>query len=181
MNKLVKDALFGAIGGLAGTVVIGQVMSAIYKLQPEKDKKLEQSLMPEQPPHKLVRTLIEDGLGVEITDESKSTLAKAVQFGYGIGWGAAYGVLREEIPAIAKAGGLPFGVALTLLGWGALLPLFKLSPAPHKLPLSAHARGLVSHYAYAATVEGVCEVCEAIDRAVAEKPQTIERELRRVA
>jgi uncharacterized membrane protein YagU involved in acid resistance len=181
MNKLIKDALFGAAGGFVGTVVIGAVMKAVSKLQSEEDKQLEQRLIPEEPPHKLARVFIEDGLGIQITDDTTSTLGRVVQFGYGTSWGAAYGILRHRFPGIARAAGLPFGVGLTLLGWGALLPLFKLSPAPHKLPLSAHARGLVSHYAYAATVEGVCELCEAIDRAATEKPLRTKPELREVA
>jgi hypothetical protein len=181
MNKFTKDALFGGVGGLVGTVVIAAVMKRISMLQSDEDKQLEHRLIPEEPPHKLASVLIEDGIGIQITDDTKSALARVVQFGYGTGWGAAYGVLRQRFPGIAKAAGLPFGVGLTLLGWGALLPLFKLSPAPHKLPLSTHARGLVSHYAYAATVEGVCELCEAIDRAATQKPSTTKPQLREVA
>ena len=181
MNKYIKDALFGALGGFAGTVAIGAAMNVVSKLQSEEDKQLERRLIPEPPPHKLASLLIEDGLGVQITDETKSTLARVVQFGYGTAWGAAYGILRKKYPDIAKAAGLPFGIGLALLGSAVLLPAFKLTPPAHKLPLSAHVGGLISHYAYAATAEGVCELCEAIERAVTEKSPRTKPELRQVA
>jgi uncharacterized membrane protein YagU involved in acid resistance len=181
MNKLIKDAIFGAIGGLAGTLVIGQAMKILSKLQPEEDKQLEQRLIREPPPEKLVKTIVEDALGVEIPDETRTKLGQAVQLGYGISWGAIYGVMRNRYPAIAAAGGLPFGVGLSLLGWTVLLPIFNLTPAPHKLPASTHLTGLVSHYAYAATVEGTCELCEAIDRTEMTEPARTKTELRRVS
>jgi uncharacterized membrane protein YagU involved in acid resistance len=181
MNKLIKDAVFGAIGGLAGTLVIGQAMKVLSKLQPEEDRQLEQSLIREPPTEKLVKTIVEDALGVEIPGETRTKLGRAVQLGYGISWGAIYGVMRNRYPAIAAAGGLPFGVGLSSLGWTVLLPMFNLTPAPYKLPVSTHVSGLVSHYAYAATVEGTCELCEAIDRAATTEPARTKTELRRVS
>jgi uncharacterized membrane protein YagU involved in acid resistance len=181
MNKLIKDAIFGAIGGVAGTLIIGQAMKILAKLQPEEDKKLEQRLIQEPPTEKLVKMIVEDGLGVEIPGETRTKLGQAVQLGYGISWGAIYGVMRNRYPAIATAGGLPFGVGLSLLGWTVLLPMFNLTPAPHKLPASTHLTGLVSHYAYAAAVEGTCELCEAIERAVTTEPALTKTELRRVS
>ena len=49
MNRYIKDALFGAIGGIAGTFVIQQAMAGISKLQSEKDKRRKQELVPEHP------------------------------------------------------------------------------------------------------------------------------------
>jgi uncharacterized membrane protein YagU involved in acid resistance len=181
MNKLIKDAIFGAIGGLAGTLVIGHAMKVLSKLQPEEDRQLEQRLIREPPTEKLVKNVIEDALGVEIPGETRTKLGQAVQLGYGISWGAIYGVMRNRYPAIATAGGLPFGAGLSLLGWTVLLPMFNLTPAPHKLPASTHLTGLVSHYAYAATVEGTCELCEVIDRKVTTEPARTKTELRRVS
>jgi uncharacterized membrane protein YagU involved in acid resistance len=181
MNRIIKDAIFGALGGVAGTFVLAQAMKALSKIQPEEDKKLEERLIPEPPPEKLVKTILEDALGLEIRDDTKTQLGKAVQWGYGISWGTAYGVMRHRFPGLATAAGLPFGVGLTLMGWTVLLPAFNLAPAPHKLPVSAHVRGLVSHYGYAAAVEGTCELCELIDRAITSEPAKTKTELRRVS
>src|SRR5579883_333452 len=170
MNRFIKDAIFGAIGGVAGTFVIKKTMELVSELQSQEDKEIEKRLMKELPHEKLARVIVEYGLGIEITDETKFTLGTVVQWGYGISWGAAYGILRKEFPQVAKAGGLPFGVGLALLGPAVLLPLFNLSPGAHRLPLSAHARGLVSHYAYAAAVQGVCEIGDALEESVAHHP-----------
>ncbi|HEY2379887.1 MAG TPA: DUF1440 domain-containing protein [Terriglobia bacterium] len=181
MNRLIKNAIFGAIGGVAGTAVIGQAMGILSKLQPEKDRKLEEQLISENPTEKLARVVVEDALGIRISGETKSALGQAVRWGYGIGWGAVYGILRNEFPVMAKAGGLPFGIGLSLLGWTVLLPMFNLTPPPQKLPVSTHAQGLVSHYAYAAAVEGVCRLCNTVEQAATGAPQRTKPELRRVS
>jgi hypothetical protein len=181
MNRFIKDAIFGAIGGIAGTFVIGRVMGVMGELQSEEDKKLEEQLIVEQPTEKLARIIVQDGLGIEIEEETKSTLGKVCSGGMGSGGAPLTAFCGGSIQLLRKPGGLPFGIGLSLLGWTALLPLFHLAPAPHKLPLSAHARGLVSHYAYAAAVEGVCEVCEAVDRAVEGIPARTKAELRLVS
>src|SRR5689334_7431539 len=98
MNKLIKDAIFGAIGGLAGTIVIGQAMKVLSKLQPDEDRQLEQHLIREPPTAKLVKTVVEDALGVEIPGETRTKLGQVVQLAYGISWGAAYGVMRHQYP-----------------------------------------------------------------------------------
>src|SRR5437660_3360437 len=108
MNRYIKDALFGAIGGLAGTFVIGKVMGAISQLQSEADKKREKALMPEPPTEKLAWRLSEN-IGVELDPSKKATMGQAVQWGYGIFWGGVYGILRNQAPAISWGGGLPFG------------------------------------------------------------------------
>src|ERR1051326_7124323 len=97
MNRTTKDLLFGLIGGVAGTVVIGPVMSALSKLQSEKDKKMEERLVPEQPTEKLARKVAEGVLSTELGGEKKKTLGRVVYWGYGIVWGGVYGLLRRRI------------------------------------------------------------------------------------
>ena len=180
MNRYIKEALFGAIGGVAGTFVILKVMGAISQLQSEADRNREKALVPEPPTEKLARRLSEN-IGVALNPQNKAAMGKAVQWGYGIFWGGVYGILRHRVPALSRGAGLPFGVAFGLFGPAVVLPLTGLTPPAHQFPISAHGRGLVSHYAYAATVEGVCRACEAIDRAVTRKPERTKPELRRVS
>ena len=181
MNRYVKEALFGAIGGIAGTFVIQQAMAGISKLQSEEDKKRERQLVREQPPQKLARRIAENVVGVEIDADTKATIGTAIQWSYGIVWGGIYGILRKQFPAISWGAGLPFGVAFGLFGPGVLLPLMDLTPAARRFPLSAHGRGIVSHYAYAAAVEGVCRGCEAVEQALTQQPMRTKPELRQVS
>jgi uncharacterized membrane protein YagU involved in acid resistance len=180
MNRYIKDALFGAIAGAAGTFVITKAMGALSQIQSDADKKREHDLIPEPPTEKLARR-VSATVGIELDSSTKTSMGKAVQWGYGIFWGAAYGVLRRRFPQISWAGGLPFGVGLGLVGNGVLLPLMDLTPPAHHFPISAHARSILSHYAYGTAVEGVCLACDEIEHAVSRQPLRTKAELRQTS
>lgn len=52
--------------------------------------------------------------GIVVSDDLVLRLGNAVYWGYGMAWGAIYGVLVRSGPV--KARGLPFGVAFWLVG-----------------------------------------------------------------
>src|SRR5690242_4367280 len=118
MNRYIKDAMFGALGGAAGTFVIQKVMAGISALQSEEDKSRERQLVPEEPPQKLARRISENVIGMEIGEETKAKMGQAIQWGYGIFWGGVYGLLRKRIPAFSRGAAFPFGVSFGLLSQG---------------------------------------------------------------
>ena len=181
MNRILKDVLYGVIGGVAGTVVIGGAMKTLSNMQSEEDKKREHELVPEQPTEKLARKVSKNVLGVEISRETKTAMGQIVYWGYGIFWGGVYGLLRKRVPLTAWGAGLPFGIGFGLIGPAVMLPALDLTPPATRFPLSAHARGLISHYAYAATVEGLCRVCETIEEKITGKELRTNVELRRAS
>jgi uncharacterized membrane protein YagU involved in acid resistance len=181
MNRIVKDALFGIAGGIAGTIVIGPVMGALGKLQSDRDHRRERQLVREQPTEKLAGQISKSVLRRQLSKDTKATMGKVVYWGYGIVWGGVYGLLRRRLPVLRWAAGLPFGVAFGLIGPAVLLPIAGLTPPATKFPVSAHARGLLSHYAYAATAESVCRLCERIDRQISQEQRRTKTELRRVS
>jgi uncharacterized membrane protein YagU involved in acid resistance len=180
MNRTIKGALFGLIGGTAGTFVIGKAVPALAKLQSREDKKVEKKLMPEPSTERLAR-ISGEKLGVELTDERRAAIGGAIHWTYGILWGGVYGILRKKYPAVSRAGGLPFGVAFALFGEELMFPLMKVSPALHVYPASVAVRDLAGHYAYAAALEGTCRVLEAVEQAVSPQPLRTNPELRRVS
>jgi putative membrane protein len=181
MKRLVKDAIYGGLGGLVGTFVIGRVMSFGGKFQPEADKKLQQKLTGGDPTEKLATRIAEEGFGVELSDEAKATAGKAIHWGYGVFWGGVYGVFRRRFRNISRAFGLPFGLSLATFGDALMLPAMGLSEWPQKYPLSTHLLAGISHYAYAASAEGVCEAMDAVDRRFMRHPGKTNPELRRVS
>jgi putative membrane protein len=181
MNAYIKDALYGAIGGVAGTLVIGKVMSAFTKAQSKEDQNLEKALVQEEPTQRLARRMSKKIVGKSLTRDQKAALGQAIHWGYGIFWGAVYGVLRRRSHAASLAGGLPFGVGFAMFGNTLMLPLMKLTPPAHKFPLSSQVRGIVSHYAYAATVDCVARTAEAVEEKVNPQPKKTKPELRRVS
>jgi len=168
-SKILKEIAFGAVGGVAGTVALGGAMGLISRLQSNHDKWIERELVREQPPQKLARQMAKKGLGIELSSKRKQLLGNVIRWGYGISWGAIYALMRNRVPGAAKVAGLPFGVVFGLFGPAFLLPAFGLTPSAREFPISTHVRGLLSHYAYAATVEGVITGLETIDHAVAER------------
>jgi uncharacterized membrane protein YagU involved in acid resistance len=181
MNRTIKDAFFGVIGGIAGTAVINQVMAALSELDTRGNRSREQQLVPEPPTEKLARRVARRAFGMEVSDEQKARMGQLLQWGYGVFWGGVYGVLRRRIPTITRGAALPFGVGFGLFGPAILLPLMDLTPPPTEFPITSHARNLLSHYAYAATVEGVCRLCEKVDQKVAGEHPRTKPELRRVS
>jgi uncharacterized membrane protein YagU involved in acid resistance len=181
MNRILKDVLYGVIGGVAGTAVIGGTMKAISKLQTDEDQKREHELVPEQPTEKLARKISENVLGVKMSPETKHSMGQVVYWGYGIFWGGVYGLLRKRVSLTAWGVGLPFGIGFSLIGPAVMLPALDLTPPATRFPLSAHARGLISHYAYAATVEGVCRLCENVEEKITVGEPRTNVELRRVS
>jgi hypothetical protein len=173
MKSQMKDVVFGLIGGIAGTFVVGHAMSAISSLQSEKDRRREARLLQGQPTEKLAKKVAEGVLDRKLSPQEKVEWGKAVHWTYGTVWGGLYGVLRRRFPGMARAGGLPFGVSLGLFGNALLLPAAGLTPPAFEFPLSSHVRGTLSHYAYGATVEGACRVLELLEgRIVKRRPRT---------
>jgi hypothetical protein len=163
MNRYLKDAVFGAIGGVAGTFVIGKTVGALSKLLSEEDKELEMKLTPKP---------TAEALAERISPDRKATLGAVIHWSYGIFCGGLYGILRKQYPTISKAAGLPFGTAFAIFG---------VAPPLHQYPASIVARDLAAHYAYAATVEGTCRVLETVEHAVAAPPLRTNADLRRVS
>ncbi len=173
MNRRLKNALFGLIGGAVGTFAIDQAIAGLKKLQSSEDKRLEKRLTPKQPT---------DALAERVVGEDKKDVAsQTIHWGYGIFWGGVYGFLRQEYPAIAKAFALPFGAGLTIFGEGLLLPSMGLSAPAYKYPASTLVRDVAAHWAYAATAEGTCRLLETIEHAVATPAARTNTELRRVS
>jgi hypothetical protein len=138
MNKIIKDAVFGAIGGIAGTFVLNKTMEFLSGFQSRQDKWLERELIREQPTHALAGKVAQKGFGVELSKDAKKQWGTAISWGYGMAWGALYGIMRDQIPATSKGAGVPFGIGFGLFGSAVLLPTLDLTPAATEFPVSSH-------------------------------------------
>jgi uncharacterized membrane protein YagU involved in acid resistance len=156
-------------------------MSGLSKFQPKADLNLEKALVQEQPTEKLAREISREVFGVKLSREQKAALGRAIHWSYGIFWGGAYGVLRRRLRGASWGAGLPFGVAFSLFGNALMLPMMKLTPPARKFPLSSQLRGVASHYAYAATIDCVCNTLERVERRVSSRSLNTKPELRRVS
>lgn len=151
-SNIVRDLVYGGVGGVAGTLLIGPVTTALQKLEPEEKKERERQLNKETPTAVLAERLITFA-GAKPTDHRKHTLSRLIHLSYGISWGAIYGVLRNRAPWVRVAFALPFGIGFALIGDELMNSLMGLTPPPKAYPLEAHLRSLVGHIAFAAATE----------------------------
>src|SRR5262245_2971774 len=107
----------------------------MYKFESEEKKKLEESARSEEPTEDLARRISENVLGVKLSNETKSKLGKAIHWSVGIGMGGLYGALHDRVPWLAKAGGLPYGLAFSLVVDEGLNTALRLTPPPREFPV----------------------------------------------
>jgi hypothetical protein len=161
-KKIFRDFAFGALGGIAGTFAMERVSSWVYEYESQEKKKLEESLRKEEPPMVMARKLTEEVLHTPVSEGNRKRLGMAIHWGYGAVWGGIYGVLHNRAPFFAKAAGLPFAIAFTLIGDEFMNTAMGLTPPPQAFPKEAHIRGAVAHYAYTAAADGVYRVLDKV-------------------
>lgn len=144
----IKHSLgYGAIAGLAGTVVMTLAQMIEMKLT-------------QREPSKVPAEAIEKTLHIELRDEAqKARVTNVVHFAYGTAWGEVRGLLSlvglRGTPATLLHLGLVWGTALRML------PALDLAPPAREWGKKAIAQDLLLHAVYAAAVGGVFD---ALDR-----------------
>jgi uncharacterized membrane protein YagU involved in acid resistance len=154
-SSLIKDAGIGALGGIAGTLIMGKLSTYLYKFESEERKKEEENLRSAPPYQVMAEKIVKKTTGKELANAQKMKVGKALHWGYGLAWGALYGVLRTRVPLVAKVGGLPFATAFFLTGDEAMNGIMKTTGPLKRFPWEAHARGFVNHVAFTATTDGI--------------------------
>jgi hypothetical protein len=153
VGALVRGAAAGAIGAAA----IGMFFKATGRFAPSPPEDFqppEREQESEEPTHTVARRWVEHFMARgPIKKETKETLGNAVHFGFGSGWGAAYGLVRESLPGLGPiAGILGLGTTVWGLAENVILPAFRLAPGPKRIPLKFNGYMLAAHLAYAAAV-----------------------------
>ncbi len=151
-GDLVKAAVSGLAGGLAGTWFMTQVQTLVSAKSGEKESSREQP----SPPVLLADRLSQAIRGRPISDEAKPKAGLLMHYGYGTLMGGAYGILSELFPPVGRGAGVPWGITLWVGGDEIALPLLKLAAPPGKYPASVHLSALAFHVAYGVATYGVC-------------------------
>ncbi len=155
----------GLAAGATASYVMDQLLTLGTKVLPDlgqpKFEPPEPEMKDETPTQTIARRFYEGMLQRgPLSPERKAKLATLVHYWFGAEWGAAYGLVRESVPA---ARGPLAGLALGTLVWGAgdygLVPAFRLGAGFRNTPpkmiaftWAAHAvYGLATWAAYEAT------------------------------
>lgn len=149
-DGLIRDAVVGSVAGYAATLVMERASTAIYERQSESSRHQEEQMRTEMPTTTLVRK-VAAAVGTNIDDERAGRVGSLVHYAFG----AAGGPLTARLVR-SGLGAVPAGLAVGTGMWvvvdeGANAVLDLTPPAP-EYPLVTHARALVAHLIYGATV-----------------------------
>ena len=139
----------GALGGLGGTLVLSALRAVWTRV----------GLVFETAPMQVVDRAEELGLVGEPSPAGRRLLTTVAHFGYGVGTGTAFGLLRRERygPAEEAAVGSALGVLAWGVGWASWLPLAGVHRAPWTQRTPKVLLPVVDHAVYGAAW-GLCNL-----------------------
>lgn len=157
-NDVLRGALAGAIGGLAGSGVMKMgemVLSHVRQNGGGSPQQVREQSIEQDPAVKVAAAATQKMTHREPGEKSRKLGGALVHYGFGTGVGALYGAVSELAPASGYAAGAPFGAAVWAAADLAAVPVFGLSQPPNRIPLKQHAQMLGMHVAYGLTTETV--------------------------
>jgi putative membrane protein len=143
-QSLAKGLLAGLIGGLVATAA----KSLAEKIYPPRTHG-----EPEPP-----EVLAEKIAGHELAVTEKAAAAESIHWGFGALAGAAYGAVVEYYPAATAKDGATFGMALSSLTHGTVLPAMGLSAAAEEQTVRERTSEMASHVLFGVVTETVRRV-----------------------
>jgi putative membrane protein len=143
-RSLAKGLLAGLIGGLVATAA-KTLAERIYPPRTHAE--------PEPP-----EVLAEKVAGHELARTQKEVATEAIHWGFGALTGAAYGALVEYYPAATAKDGAGFGMALSSLTHGSMLPAMGLGAAPEEQTTRERTSEMTTHVVYGVVTETVRRV-----------------------
>jgi putative membrane protein len=143
-RSLAKGLLAGLIGGLVATAA----------------KTYAERLFPPRPPGEQRRPamLAEKIAGHKLEKVKALAAGEAIHWTFGAATGAAYGALAEYYPAATTKDGAGFGMALSSLTHGTVLPAMGLSPDPEDQTFRERTSEMAALVTYGVVTETVRRV-----------------------
>lgn len=136
--KFLQRATYGALGGIGATVALTALRKTLARV----------GIVDTTAPEQVVARLEELGLVDDWSPEARRALAVTAHLAYGVGTGAAFGLLRRRRGGKTEeaAVGSAFGILAWGAGWASWLPLAGIHEAPWEqqtpkvlLPILDHA------------------------------------------
>jgi putative membrane protein len=148
-SNLAKGIFAGLIAGIAATAA-KTIWEDHFPVRSEDTP---------TPPALLANRISEQTGNGPLTDEETSSAETAVHIAFGVGTGALYGALAEEVPDTTAGFGLAFGTAFWVGTHGSVIPGMGLEPWPTKVdPRSYAVNEFLGHLVYGMTLEAVRRV-----------------------
>jgi uncharacterized membrane protein YagU involved in acid resistance len=152
-NRLYKDLIAGAVGGLAGSWVMTQFQSLFARaVQGKTDPHQGEG---EDATVKTAEKISSAVLRHPLSDDEKKKAGPIVHYTYGTAIGALYGGLAHRNERAEAGFGSACGAVAWALGDEVAVPALGLGKKPAETPLSQHVQTLAAHVVYGMTLEGV--------------------------
>lgn len=175
-THILRGALAGMIGGVVASWAMNQFQAITQKAAPAKpsdrgegaqqaSKRSAQSQQQESGDDATVKTaqaISRKLFDHDLTPGEKKLAGPAVHYGYGALVGGIYGAVAEVWPGISAGLGIPYAIAVFVLGDEAAVPALRLGPPPTQVPVKAHADYLAVHILYGIVLDVVRRVARHI-------------------
>ncbi len=133
-RSILKGAIAGAIGGLAGA---GAKMLAEKIFPPRVNGQIPPSV-----------ALAEQVAGRSLPEGQRKLAAQGIQWGFGAAAGAVYGAMVEAEPSLGAWKGAAFGLTLNRITHESVLPKLGLVPPRDEQPTQERISEWVTHAFY---------------------------------
>lgn len=143
-RSLAKGLIAGLIGGLVATAA-KTLAEKIYPPRTHGEPDPSEELSERIAGHELVGT-------------QREVAVEAIHWGFGALTGAAYGALVEYYPAATAKDGAGFGMALSSLTHGTVLPAMGLAAEPEEQTTRERTSEMATHVVYGVVTEMVRRV-----------------------
>lgn len=144
-----KGLAAGIVAGLAAAWIMGQFHALVFRvpgLSPPPAAGKDSTV-------KTAAAISERLLHHELRPEEEQAAGSAVHYAFGAGVGGLYGATAEIAPVVARAAGLPFGIAVWLGAHVITVPALGLAQPITRAPAPFEAVELAAHLVYGAATE----------------------------
>ena len=161
-RNLAADLLLGAAAGAAATWLMGQTTTYLYDKEDEQAREWEDEARGGKTAYGVAAEKAAGAVGKDLSEDQRKQLGSQIHWGLGIGAGAVYGALRNQLVDGGWGEGLAFGTGFWLLVDEMMTPALGLTPGPTAFPWQTHARGLAGHLVFGLAAETVFQVADAL-------------------
>lgn len=166
-NDTLTHALIGAAAGAIGVWVLDRLDWFMWSHEAPETRRQTTAARPHgEPPAHVAATKLEAALGADAsasdgvaekiehldTDglwrDPHYPAGAAIHYGLGVGPGAIYSVVQEQIPLPGVVRGALYGLTLFITQDEIANSVTGLAAKPRQYPWQDHARGLIQHIAY---------------------------------
>jgi uncharacterized membrane protein YagU involved in acid resistance len=154
---LVSALLRGVVAGVVGTGAMTAAQVLPQKLQSNGEEPSDGGDKPQDPweqapvPALVAKRIAEGVFHKELPADKIDLVTNVMHWGYGVTWGAVYGLLHEHAPDRPLRSGVMFGVGVWAMSYAQLVPMGLYQP-PWEYSPKELSMDIGYHLAYGAGV-----------------------------